>query len=737
MLEININPLQVSNKKIMSKVFKILILVLIVLTVSFVESQIKISKSPLNVKTTSFENNQSFDNSISHALAAPSLPKIESKIYEKLISKEKVRIVVILKEDLIATAQKLNEEEFELKKEKIKEKQDKVLLALPKSDFELKNKYKTISAFSGLVTKAGTKKLEDHPDVEMVYLDKKAYASLSESIPLINANNVWTDYTGSGETVCVIDTGVDYNHPDLGDPSCEIGQTINGTTEAYLLESWHPYENYDDDMWTITKPGYSNIAIHFDRIDIGDGYDYVYLYDAQGNLIEVFTGSYSDVWSISIPGDTIKVRLVADISITDWGFKIDQVLNGTIDPTWTDCGQVIGGYDFVNDDDDPIDDNGHGTHVAGIIASQNSTYKGVAPGANIVALKTLNSTGSGLFSDTAAAIDWCIFYKDTYDISVISMSLGDGGEYDESEIASECDPYLTATMISTAFDQDIFVSVASGNEAHENGISYPACASKAISVGGVYDANVGEITWGSSPPTCKDTTTAADQIVCHTNRDEILDLLAPGAFITSTIPGGFDTYGGTSMATPHVAGVAALLLEASPSLTPSQLKDILKSTGVNISDSETGLTFPRIDAKAALDSLSPVVSISISDGAVDFGTMALEATADNSNDIQTISVDGGTANLKIKTTVFCDDSENCWGLDPSLNNGIDQVKWEFSPNNSEWTTFSVSEASYDLANNIANGDSQNLHLRITMPTDSASSSPYGSTVTIVATSPEL
>ena len=637
MLEININPLQVSNKKIMSKVFKILILVLIVLTVSFVESQIKISKSPLNVKTTSFENNQSFDNSISHALAAPSLPKIESKIYEKLISKEKVRIVVILKEDLIATAQKLNEEEFELKKEKIKEKQDKVLLALPKSDFELKNKYKTISAFSGLVTKAGTKKLEDHPDVEMVYLDKKAYVSLSESIPLINADNVWTDYTGSGETVCVIDTGVDYNHPDLGDPSCEIGQTINGT----------------------------------------------------------------------------------------------------IDPTWTDCGQVIGGYDFVNDDDDPIDDNGHGTHVAGIIASQNSTYKGVAPGANIVALKTLNSTGSGLFSDTAAAIDWCIFYKDTYDISVISMSLGDGGEYDESEIASECDPYLTATMISTAFDQDIFVSVASGNEAHENGISYPACASKAISVGGVYDANVGEITWGSSPPTCKDTTTAADQIVCHTNRDEILDFLAPGAFITSPIPSGFGTYGGTSMATPHVAGVAALLLEASPSLTPTQLKDILKSTGISISDSETGLSFPRIDAKAALDSLSPVVSISISDGAVDFGTMALEATADNSNDIQTINVDGGTANLKIKTTVFCDDSENCWGLDPSLNNGIDQVKWEFSPNNSEWTTFSVSEASYDLANNIANGDSQNLHLRITMPTDSASSSPYGSTVTIVATSPEL
>ncbi|KKL06009.1 hypothetical protein LCGC14_2600340, partial [marine sediment metagenome] len=120
------------------------------------------------------------------------------------------------------------------------------------------------------------------------------------------------------------------------------------------------------------------------------------------------------------------------------------VLDGVVS-TWTNCGQVIGGYDFVNEDDDPMDDNGHGTHVAGIVASQNPTYKGVAPGANIVAAKVLNSAGSGWFTDIAAAIDWCMDNKDTYNIVAMSLSLGDGGEY--TDPTTECDPYLTANAV--------------------------------------------------------------------------------------------------------------------------------------------------------------------------------------------------------------------------------------------------------------------------------------------------
>ncbi len=169
-----------------------------------------------------------------------------------------------------------------------------------------------------------------------------------------------------------------------------------------------------------------------------------------------------------------------------------------------------------------MDDNNHGTHVSGIIASQNGTHQGVAPDANIAALKVLDADGSGWFSDTAAAIDWCIENKDNYAIAVISMSLGDGGEHNNP--VTECDPNAAAIAISTAVNQGIFVVAASGNEAYTNGISYPACASDAVSVGGVYDADVGNIGWGS-PRVCRDVTTAADKIVCHLKPFFHLDLL--------------------------------------------------------------------------------------------------------------------------------------------------------------------------------------------------------------------
>ncbi|MCK4592113.1 S8 family serine peptidase [Candidatus Parcubacteria bacterium] len=709
----------------MPKISKILILALIVLTVSFAVSQIKIAKSPLNVKTTSFKNNESF-NSISHALAAPSKPKIESKIHEELILKEKVRVVVILKEDLIATAQKLSKEELILKKEKIKEKQDKVLLALSKPDFKLKNKYKAINAFSGLVTKNGIKKLENHPDVEIVHLDKRAHAALSESVPLINADDVWTSgYTGNGETVCVIDSGVDYTHSDLGDSSCGI--SITGDVESRSLESPHPYPNNYDYTWTITGSGFTNIAVHFSSINLEKSYDFLYIEDASGNLLQEFgrdAGIYNDIWSVSIPGDTIKIHLVTDFSIQDNGFVINQVLNGVVSE-WTNCGQIIGGYDFVNEDDDPMDDDGHGTHVAGIIASQNSTYKGVAPGTNIVAAKVLDSAGSGWFSDIAASIDWCINNKDTYNISIINMSIGEGSE--NNDPTTQCDGYLTANAIALAKSLDIITFVASGNEGHLNGISYPACASAAVSIGAVYDADIGKQKW---LPTCQDQTTSADKMVCFTNRDEILDLLAPGCRTTSSsLGGGTVGYCGTSMAAPHTAGAAALLLEAYPGLTPDQLKNVLKNTGINIYDSATGLTFPRIDAKAALDSLSPAVSISItSDGLVEFGTVALGAMKTNdSGDIQTISVDTGPADLKVRSTDFSD-GVNDWVIG-------DQVIWEYSENGADWSEFLIADNPYPLDSNVPQAETRNLHLRITMPAVADSSNQYSSTVTIVATAP--
>ena len=126
----------------------------------------------------------------------------------------------------------------------------------------------------------------------------------------------------------------------------------------------------------------------------------------------------------------------------------------------------------------------------------------------------------------------------------------------------------------------------------------PACIGNAIAVGAVYKGDVGTITFG-----CTDATTAADRVACFSNSDSQVDVLAPGADCTSAgIGGGVSTFVGTSQACPVAAGVAALILSAHPGLSPDALEAAMKNTGVTITDPD-GLSFRRIDAKAAVDSV--------------------------------------------------------------------------------------------------------------------------------------
>jgi subtilisin family serine protease len=248
------------------------------------------------------------------------------------------------------------------------------------------------------------------------------------------------------------------------------------------------------------------------------------------------------------------------------------------------------------------DGDGHGTHVSGIITSSNITYKGVAPDADIVAIKVLDATGSGWVSDDIAAIDWVTSNRDTYGIKIINMSFGGGA------FPGTCDSSCTAEAdaAEAAKKAGIILFAASGNEAYNSQMCCPACLSSVISVGMVYDANVGGL-WGD-PEVCRDYTTWTDKIGCFSNVSSVMDLLAPGARITSSyIGGGFATGGGTSQASPHAAAVAALLLQKNPALSPDDIANILKNTGTSIFDSRIGLSFPRIDALSALNATtSPV-----------------------------------------------------------------------------------------------------------------------------------
>lgn len=256
--------------------------------------------------------------------------------------------------------------------------------------------------------------------------------------------------------------------------------------------------------------------------------------------------------------------------------------------------KVIGGYDYVNNDATPMDDNGHGTHVSGIISS-NGTTKGVAPDSNLIALKACDSSGNCPDAKIISSMQWCNLNSSTYNIKAISISIFDSGKYPPN-----CPTWLDEE-INDARNRNISVFISSGNNGYKDGISHPACSPNATSIGATYDKADMSATWITPDPDCTDNPTKVDQVGCGSNRASILDLLAPGAKISSTsIDGTYEERLGTSMAAPHVAGIAALMQQAAnltnQSLTPSQTESIMKRTGKPIYDSASGLTFPRIDA---------------------------------------------------------------------------------------------------------------------------------------------
>jgi subtilisin family serine protease len=265
------------------------------------------------------------------------------------------------------------------------------------------------------------------------------------------------------------------------------------------------------------------------------------------------------------------------------------------------------------------DDNGHGTQVAGIITSAGAvSTPGVAPDAGIVAIKVLGDTGSGFLSSIDAAFDWLATNHDALGVRVVNASLGDGGEYN-NPFASPCSGTPGANAIALLHAAGVVVFAASGNEGHDDGISEPACIPEVISVGGVYDASMGSISWcGNSTCTmilCTDTT-GPDVFACHSNSDEILDVLAPDWRTTSpALGGGVDHFGGTSASSPYAAGQAALLLQDDPSLQPDDIRGLLTENGPLVTNPDNGLSFPRSDVGAALSVPEPSGTLLLLSGA--------------------------------------------------------------------------------------------------------------------------
>jgi hypothetical protein len=236
--------------------------------------------------------------------------------------------------------------------------------------------------------------------------------------------------------------------------------------------------------------------------------------------------------------------------------------------------------------DRKLDDDGHGTNVSGIIA-------GVAPGTKLIVADVFDKHGFTSSKVVSKAIDRIVRLKRRgLNIRAINLSLGG-----DDASPGPCTDSAYAPAFALARSVGILPVVAAGNDAYLHnrfrvGLSDPACAPGAISVGAVYAASYGEEDWMD----CTDRTTAPDQVTCFSQTGDQLTMLAPG----SEIKAAGITESGTSQATPHVAASVAVLGAANPQASIDQIAGALAGTGPSITDPRSHITRHRLDLAAAV-----------------------------------------------------------------------------------------------------------------------------------------
>ncbi|MCF8127335.1 MAG: S8 family serine peptidase [Deltaproteobacteria bacterium] len=394
----------------------------------------------------------------------------------------------------------------------------RVLPGLNPAQVQKARPFKYMAGFSAQVTPEGLEALVEDADVISIEEDRLLHPNLAQGIPLMNASAARSTYSGEGLSVAICDTGIDYNHPALG----------NG--------------------------GFPN-------------------------------------------------------------------------------SKVIGGYDTGDNDNDPMDMQGHGTACAGISAgnlgNQGDYIGGVAWGARLYALKiSQGSGGSAYLSDMIEAWEWCITHQyddPNHPILIINTSFG-GGRYTET---CDADSLAMTTAAANAKAAGMTLFVSSGNDGYCDAIGWPACISHVVSVGAVYDAHftADSIGWCVQQQSCSDKIPTfgcesrfyspdvpyEDQVAVYSNTASFLSLLAPSNWATTTaLGGGYWTsaygFGGTSAASPYATGAAACLQSAAKAitgafLTPDQLQTTLMNTGDSITDTKVVITKPRINLGNAVAAL--------------------------------------------------------------------------------------------------------------------------------------
>jgi subtilisin len=249
-----------------------------------------------------------------------------------------------------------------------------------------------------------------------------------------------------------------------------------------------------------------------------------------------------------------------DVAVIDTGIDLDH-------PDLA----VSGGKNCVKGKPSYDDGHGHGTHVAGTIAALDNDIGvvGVAPGARLWAVRVLNNNGSGSWASVICGVDWVTASAGT--IEVANMSLGGLGDD-----KGGCTDGGLHEAICKSVDAGVTYAVAAGNSADDAKNHVPAAYDQVITVSALADFNGAP--GGGAAATCR--SDVDDTFANFSNFGADIDLIAPGVCILSSWKGGgYSTISGTSMASPHVAGAAALYRSTHPGASPSQVKNALQSAG--------------------------------------------------------------------------------------------------------------------------------------------------------------
>ena len=289
----------------------------------------------------------------------------------------------------------------------------------------------------------------------------------------------------------------------------------------------------------------------------------------------------------SLSGKGVKIAII-DSGI-DKNHPDLKVSGGTcvLDLVTSDTG-CSGSYD---------DDNGHGTHIAGIIGAQDNEIGvvGVAPGASLYAVKALDDEGFGTTSSILAALDWSI----TQGMDIVNLSL-----------TTPNNDLALREMINKVYKKGILIVAAAGNEDHVTGLEenvlYPAKYNQVIAVSALGKNN---------------------KLIATSSVGKEIELTAPGGNIFSTVPIELDTYGakdgyssmsGTSMASPFVVGMAALYMEKYPALTHEEIRELLQNNALDLGEAgkDTQFGYGLIQIDTAMLSAATVATSTEADGTI-------------------------------------------------------------------------------------------------------------------------